>query len=156
MISIISFLILTSSLACFITSLIVPSVVLTCVGGIFLLYVAVLIHETGHVVGCLIRGNQIISVNIFPLKIENGKLYFLKKLKCSVVFKTGNDDRLIYFLGILFSFIEFCAVLPFLIIYTTALTIVLAVVTFGSFLGAMALSKKSDLYKVLNNNKIGE
>lgn len=158
MFSLISLLILILSFVCSVISLIVPNVFLTVAGGIFLSYIAVVIHELGHAVGCKIKGNRIVSVSVFPFEVKNGKLFLTEKLKYAVFFETGINDKPIYFLGILFSSVVLLVTIPFLILFTSPLTIVLTVATGLPLIGAIGTGKNGDLYKSIynDNKKIGE
>lgn len=157
MFSLISLLILSLSFVCSVVSLIVPNEILTGAGGIFFLYIAVVIHELGHVTGCKIKGNRIVSISVFPFAVKNGKLFLTDKLKYAVFFETGINDGLVYFLGILFSLGALLVTIPFLILFTTPLTVVLTVATGLPLIGAIGTGKNGDLYKsIYNNKKFGE
>lgn len=143
-----SFLILLCIIAsgvCFFASLFTQHLALVLGGSVFLLYALAVLHELGHVIGCKIRKNRIVSVTLFPLAFEQKRLRFSGKFKYSVLFETGTNDKLIYLLGPLFSVISVLFFLLFLLIEVNACTIVFFIVSLLPLIGC-----ERDLYKAFN------
>ena len=149
--AVLSILIILASGVCLILSFFLGNLILAGVGAVFCLFLSFAWHELGHIVGCRIRKNRIATINLFPIKIEHGKLSFLPFPKFSVVFVTGKDDAWIYLLGPLFSFLEVTIVGVLLAFIPSLQLSILLFSAIIAFLGSFFPQGKSDLYKAMNH-----
>jgi len=95
------------SLLGFVASLLKPdSVWLVLPGAPFFVLLCATIHEGGHCIGCLGKGNEITEIGLPFLKIRKRKLITTSEMTSYCKFKKGKSDVFIYALGPVFSLIH--------------------------------------------------
>lgn len=76
------------------------------IGTPFFVLLCAAIHEGGHCIGCLCKGNKITEVSLPFMRMKEGKLTTTSKLTSYCVFKKSESDVFIYVLGPIFSLLH--------------------------------------------------
>lgn len=126
------------------------------IGSFSCAYLLACLHELAHALACKLTGAKVVKIALLFFKIENGKLFLLRKVSpFKVSFVSGKNNAIVYLAGI------FCSL--FFFAFFLCLYLILGVSTLLSPLCAAALlllcnliGKHSDLANAVRNLRHGE
>lgn len=123
----------------------------------FICFIVCIIHELGHVFGCIFTKSQIKEVKIVFFKVSKEEISFLNKviLGGSVCFSASSSrkSKIIYMFGPIFSVILLIGSIIIYLITFNKLLIAWIIISILSVIFMLLPIKGSDIYNILKKER---
>lgn len=126
------------------------------VGSFSCVYLLACLHEFSHALACKLTGAKVVKIALLFFKIENGKLFLLRKVSpFKVSFVSGKNNAIVYLAGIFCSLFFFSLFLCLYLIFGVS-TLLPPLCAATLVLLCNLIGKHSDLANTIRNLRHGE
>ena len=125
-------------------------------GGIYAcVMICVILHECGHIVGCIINGNKLLGICIVNIYIKRNSMNVIRDAKIHnfCEFSKSKNDSVVYLMGPVFSFLWLLVNLFITYKLNNLYYLLYCTISFCVWVQGGLLTHRSDRYLCLNEMK---